>query len=103
MQEESTEREEGVSSISSPPQMARLAPASPLCCARSSSVLAAPAKCEGDKLIGGFGFWVLGPLPANWTASSPFRLRALGARAEVDRAQPQAEAADEMPGGPTRQ
>jgi len=77
--------------------MARLASVSPLSCARSS--------CEGDKLIGGFGFWVLGfgllgPLPANWTASSPFRLRALGARAEVDRAQPQA---DEMPGGPTRQ
>jgi hypothetical protein len=96
-------------SAPSPPQLARFASAS----SRSSSCAA-----EGDKLIGGFGFgfWVLGSPPGSSTRSQPDvtqpvpfrsscvrRAGALGSQAEVDRAQPQAEAAEETPGGPTCQ
>jgi hypothetical protein len=86
-------------------QMARVACVSSPLSSLVYSQFVRPGSCEGDKLISGFGFRLfefLGPLRSAPIARSeldgiqsvPFRLRALGARAEVDRAQPQAEATD---------
>jgi hypothetical protein len=107
LQEDGTgEREEGVISIPLLPQMALprfCASCPPLSCARSSSVLAPARPRRKIKLIGGrsLDFAILSaPRELGDVQFQPvpdFRLRALFGRTEVDRVQPQAEAADEMP------